>query len=219
MHLGQPRVGQVPALDPRADQRGDHPVHPVALPGGRRGVDDLLHVPGLDVLARHRADDRGGEPLAQPPLGVGVLAGPPVLDRQPVGVQVMGDQVRAGPLHVGRVGCQPLGDLLQLCGQLLLGRALALLPLAVLVNTARHGPRLSGRVDRNPVLQLDHRAGRGWPGGRPLARTRRAPGGRPSPAAAGRAAFRGPVVGILWGSWPAGADCAMGVPLFLRFRR
>ena len=53
-------------------------MDPVALPGGGRGVDDLLRVLGLDVLAGDRGDDRGGEPLAQPPLGVSVLARPPV---------------------------------------------------------------------------------------------------------------------------------------------
>src|ERR1035441_7593190 len=49
-----------------------------------RGVDDLLHVPGLDVLADDRVDDRGGEPLAQAALGMRVLAGPPILNREPV---------------------------------------------------------------------------------------------------------------------------------------
>jgi hypothetical protein len=38
-------------------------MHPRALPGGGRGADDLLHVPGLDVLAGHVADDRYSEPL------------------------------------------------------------------------------------------------------------------------------------------------------------
>jgi MFS family permease len=102
----------------------EHPAYSLAFPGSGSGVDDLLGVGGLDVLARDRVDDRGGEPLAQPPLGVGVLAGPPVLGRQPVRVQVMPDQVRAGPLHVRRVGLEPLPDLLQLLGQLRLGRAL-----------------------------------------------------------------------------------------------
>jgi hypothetical protein len=49
------------------------PVDPVAFPGCGRGVDDLLGVLGLDVLAGDRADDRSGEPHAQPPLGVSVL--------------------------------------------------------------------------------------------------------------------------------------------------
>jgi hypothetical protein len=40
----------------------------------------------------------------QPPLGVGVLAGSAVLHRQPVRVQLVRDQVRAGPLHVRRAG-------------------------------------------------------------------------------------------------------------------
>jgi hypothetical protein len=60
-------------------------VDPVAFPWGGGGVDDLLRVVGVDVLAGDRVDDRGGEPLAQSPLGVGVLAGPPLIDREPVG--------------------------------------------------------------------------------------------------------------------------------------
>jgi hypothetical protein len=52
--------GQVPALDPRRDERGEHPVDPVAFPGGGGGADDLLGVGGRDVLAGDRADDRGG---------------------------------------------------------------------------------------------------------------------------------------------------------------
>ena len=79
--------------------------------------------------------------------------------------QVIRDQVRARPLHVGRVGLQPLVDLLQLGGQLLLGRRLALLPLAVLVpDGPPAAPPPPGRVHRDPALQLDHRARRpGWP--------------------------------------------------------
>src|ERR1035437_7332021 len=49
-----------------------------------RGVDDLLHVPGLDVLADDRVDERGGVPLAQAAPGMRVLAGPPILNREPV---------------------------------------------------------------------------------------------------------------------------------------
>jgi hypothetical protein len=90
---------KVPALDPRRDQRGEHPVHPVAFPGRRRGIDDLLRVRGRDVLAGDCVDDRGGEPLAQPPLGMGVLAGPSLIDGQPVRIQVVRDQVRARPFH------------------------------------------------------------------------------------------------------------------------
>ena len=53
---------------------GQEPVQPLALPGGGRGADDPLHVAYGDVLAADRCDDRGGEPLAQLPLGLGVLA-------------------------------------------------------------------------------------------------------------------------------------------------
>ena len=82
VHLGQPRAGQVTALQARGDQRRDHAPDPVALPRRRGGVDELLHVPGRDVLAEDRVDDRGGEPLAQPALGMRVLAGPLPLDRR-----------------------------------------------------------------------------------------------------------------------------------------
>src|SRR5215472_11422557 len=102
----------------------------------------------------------GREPLAQPALGVGVLAGPPLVNREPVGVEVVGHQVRAGPFHLRRVGREPIGDILQLGGQLLLGRRLALLPLAVLVPDgpppAALGP---GRVECR-----DSRASRFRPG-------------------------------------------------------
>jgi len=105
---------------------------------------------GLDRAAFQeglaRVDDRRGEPLAQPALGVCVLAGPPLLDGEPVRVQVMGDEIRAGALHVRRVGLEPLGDLLQPGGQLLLAGSLALLPLATLVPDRP----ASGRVPRGP---------------------------------------------------------------------
>jgi hypothetical protein len=55
------------------DQEVAEPPNAVALPRRRGGVDDLLRVPGRDVLACHGADDRGGEPLAQPALGMRVL--------------------------------------------------------------------------------------------------------------------------------------------------
>ena len=135
-----------------------HPAYPLAFPGCRRGVDDLLGVPDLDVLAGDRADDRCGEPVAQPPLSVGMFAGRPVAHRQQVGVQVVGDQLRPGPFCVHRAGAKPLPDLLQLGGQLRLGRALPELPLPVLGE--HRPPRLPGgprRVHQDPELQLDHR--------------------------------------------------------------
>jgi hypothetical protein len=52
-----------------------------------------------------------------------VLAGPALPGRQPVRVEVIRDQVCAEPLRVHRVGPEPFGDLLQLDGQLRLGRA------------------------------------------------------------------------------------------------
>jgi hypothetical protein len=88
------------------------PAVRVPSPGGGGGVDDLLDVAGGDVLAGEGADDGGGEPLAQTLLGVGVLAGPLPVCGEPVRVQVVRDQVRAGPLHPGRSGGQPLDHLL-----------------------------------------------------------------------------------------------------------
>jgi hypothetical protein len=111
VHLFQPGAGQVPGGDPRGDHGRQAPVQPRALPRGGRGVDDLLHVGDPDVLAADRADDRGDEPLAQPALGIGVPAGPRPAGRVPVRAQVPGDQVRAGPFQVRRIGRQPLGDL------------------------------------------------------------------------------------------------------------
>jgi len=101
----------------------------------------------------------GGEPLAQPPLGVRVLAGPPLPGRQPVRVQVIRDQVRAGPLHVRGVGPESFGDLLQLGGQLRLSRALPEPALPVLgEHRTPWLPAGLGRVDEYPEVQLDHRA-------------------------------------------------------------
>jgi hypothetical protein len=159
VHFGQARAGEVAALDAGADHGGDHPVDPVAFPGGRRGVDDLLHVAGLDVLADDRVNDRGGEPGAQSALAIGMLARPPVLHRAAAGVQVVGDEVGAGPAHVRRVGPEPFGDFLQPGGQLVFAYGLAVLPLAVFVPD--RPPPVSveaGRVHRDPAVQLDHRA-------------------------------------------------------------
>ena len=157
VHLPQPRVGQVPAGDPGGDHGGQAPVQPGALARGGRGVDRLLHVGDLDVLAGDRGDDRGDEPLAQPPLGVGVLGRPRPAGRVPGGGQVPGDQVRAGPFQVRRVGGQPLGDLLQPGRQPVLGRRLALPPRAVLVpHRPPPAPRHPRRVHRHPALQLHH---------------------------------------------------------------
>ena len=200
-------------------------MDPVAFPGRRRGVDDLLGVLGLDVLAGDRGDDRGGEPLAQPALGICVPARPPVMDRESVRVEVVGDEGGAGPPHVRRVGLESLGDLLQLGGQLLLGRRLALLPLPVLVPDrtppAALGPR---RVHRDPALQLDHLAAA--PGCGASGATREDSGAGRALAFFGRPAARaapcGTVVGILWGSWPARAlACVIGIvslPAFMQVR-
>ena len=164
-------------------------THSADSPRRGRGVDDLPHVPGRDVLADDRADDRDGEPLAQPPLGVRVLA-----------------------LHVRRAGLQPLGDLPQPDGQLLLGRRLALLPLAVLMPDRPPAAVLvAGRVHGDAVLQLDDltAAPRGRTPGPRSREPGRSPGDRPMPARSPVRPCRGHVVGILT---TAGAACAMGIP-------
>jgi transposase len=74
VHLRKPGAGQVAAVHAGANQGGDHPLDPCALPGRRGGVDDRLQVGDLDVLAGDRADNRDREPLAQPALGVRVLS-------------------------------------------------------------------------------------------------------------------------------------------------
>ncbi|HEX3955355.1 MAG TPA: hypothetical protein VHZ03_01850 [Trebonia sp.] len=109
-----------------------------------------------DVLAGDRVDHRDGVPLAQTALGVGVFARPPVCHREPVRVEVPGDQVRAGPRRVRRTRGKTLPDLLQLRGELLPRDGLALLPLAVL-KPDRPPPAafLPGRVDGDPEVQFD----------------------------------------------------------------
>ena len=157
VHLFQPGAGQVPGRDPRRDDGRQAPAQPCALPRGGRGVDDLLHVGDPDVLAADRGDDRGDEPLAQPPLGIGVPAGPRPAGRMPVRAQVPGDQVRAGPLQVRRIGLQPLSHLGQLRRQLVLGHRLALPPPPGLVpHRPPPVPLPPRRVHRDPALQLHH---------------------------------------------------------------
>ena len=211
VHLPQPRISQVPALDARGHHGRQAPVQPLALAGGRRGADDLLHVTDRDVLAGDPGDDRGREPLAQPPLGISVPAGPPLAHRQPVGVQVVRDQVRAGPLHVRRPGPQPVGDLVQLGGQLRLGHRLPEPPPPVLgEHRPPRLPRLLRRVHQNPALRLHHHT-RGIADG--LAGV---------PAHAGRAA---PATGLLAPAWGtlsravAGQLCWICVDLGFRRRR
>jgi hypothetical protein len=173
-------------------------VDPVALACGGGGVDDLLRVVNRDVLAGDRADDRGGVPLAQTALGIGVLARLPVCHREPVRVEVPGNQVRAGPDHVRRTREKPLPDLLQLRGKLLLRDGLALLPLAVLVpHRPPPAPLVPGRVHGNLEFQLDNfpvtpGGGAGLDAGNP-ARCLRLCGNQFEGAAGGLAAGR------LWG--------------------
>ena len=74
VHLGQPGVNKVAAVQVSPDQGRDHPLDPAALARRGSGIDDGLGVPDLDVLAGDQADNRDSEPIAQPPLGIGVLA-------------------------------------------------------------------------------------------------------------------------------------------------
>lgn len=144
MHPGQPRADQYPPSIPALTGAEIIPWTRLPSPGVDGAVEDLLHVPGRDALADDRADDRDGEPLAQPPLGMPVLAGPLPLDRQPPRRQVERDQVRARPLQIRRAGGEPLSDLLQSGRELVLRRRLALTQLPFSYHTARHrspGPR------------------------------------------------------------------------------
>ena len=163
VHLLEPGAGQVPGRDPRGDHGRQAPAQPRALPRGGRGVDDALHVGDPDVLAADPRDDRGGEPLAQPALGIGVLAGPRPPGRVPVRGQVPGDQVRAGPLQARRISRQPLGHLGQLGGELVLGHRLALAPPPALVpHRPPPVPRPPRRVHRDPALHLHHHTTVRW---------------------------------------------------------
>ena len=86
-----------------------------------------------------------------------MLARPPIGHRKPVGVEVPGDQVRTGPCHVRRAHGEPLPDLLQLRGELLLGDGLALLLFAVLVPD-RPPPAafVPGRIHSDPEVKFDY---------------------------------------------------------------
>ena len=156
VHFRQPGVHQKPGVDSRRDERGNHPPDPVAFPCRRGGVDDLLHVPGLDVLAGDLPDHRDRVQHAQPALAMRVLARPPLGNREPVRGQVVGDEGGARLPHLRGIGFQPDLDLFQLGGQIVLGRRLALLPLAVFVPDRPPEASLgAGRVDRDAALQLD----------------------------------------------------------------
>ena len=145
-----------------------------------------------------------------------MLAGPAVLRRQPVGVQVVRDQVRAGPFHVRRAGRQPLGDLLQLGGQLRLGRALPVPALPVLGED--RPPRLPVRLRGYTTIpnpssitgrsgcRADSRASplmRGPPGGRLACR---GPAGNRDPR------FGAGCVTSVLILVRASAACAIGIP-------
>ena len=102
-------------------------------------------------------DDRQGEPVAQPTLGVGVPARPPVTDRKPIRIEVMGDEGCPGLPHARRFSSEPLRDLRQLGSELLLTAGFALLPLAGLVpDRAPPAALRPRRIHRDPALKLDH---------------------------------------------------------------
>ena len=72
-------LARYPPSIPAATRAEIIPVHPVALPGVGAALTICCMCPVLMSWQIDRADDRVGEPLAQPPLGVRVLAGPPPL--------------------------------------------------------------------------------------------------------------------------------------------
>jgi hypothetical protein len=95
---------RVPASIPTVTRAGIIRLTRSAFPRRRRGIDSPLHMPGLDVLAGDRVQDRGHEQRAQPSLGMRVLPRPALLNREAVRVQVVGDQGRARLLHARGVG-------------------------------------------------------------------------------------------------------------------
>ena len=130
------------------------------------------------------------------------------------GVQVMRDQVRARPNHARRAGREPLGDLLQLGGQLRLGRALPVPPLAVL--GADRPPRPGS--SRAGYTMMPYPSSMTSPPPRVAARPSRSRGPGQGRAAGLRPPRRagGLASGRLWGFCgdleTAGAACAMRVP-------
>ena len=73
--FGQATPGPVPTLRPEPG-----PAKTMPAP---RGAPRTARRSGA-VLAGDGADDRGGEPIAQPALGMGVLTGPPLVDGEAV---------------------------------------------------------------------------------------------------------------------------------------
>jgi hypothetical protein len=221
VHLLEPGAGQVPGRDPRGDHGRQAPAQPRALPRGGRGVDDALHVGQADVLAGNPADDRGGEPLAQPALGVGVLAD----HARPVGCR-SADRYQAirsapGRSRPGASAASRSATLASLAASLSSATASHWRRRPPSYHTARHRSparragytvippststttRPSPRVTARPVPAAKAE--------RPVRRGRAAvAAGQVTPARDGCGFF----VGILART---GADCAMEVPLLLRF--
>ena len=67
-----------------ADQSGDHPADPVTLPQERCGVDDPLHMVGLDVLTGDSGDDRGRFMFGASARSRSVTSPPPRVAARPV---------------------------------------------------------------------------------------------------------------------------------------
>jgi hypothetical protein len=63
--LGEPRVGQVAAFYAHVDPGGQHSGNLGSFACRRGGVDDLLRVACLDVLAGELCENRGGVNAAQ----------------------------------------------------------------------------------------------------------------------------------------------------------
>jgi short chain dehydrogenase len=149
----------------RSPHRGAELIEEITANGGRAEfvpMDLDGSVQACSALAAEATRLLGGG------IDIGVLARPPVLDRQAVGVKIVRDEVGTGPAHVQGVRLGPLGDLLELGCELVLRSGLALLPLASLVPHRPPPAALgSGRVEGDPALQLDDpaaAAGGGAPG-------------------------------------------------------
>jgi hypothetical protein len=168
-----------------------------------------------------------GRRQASPLFAIAALRSPAVQFRGRIAFHARADEGRDHPphpglIHVRGVGLEPLPDLLELGGQLLLVRRVTLLPLAVfLPDSPPAAVLLPGRVHGDPVVQLDDFSA--TPGGRATGPAvtdptrRRENGARPDGAPRWLAGRR------LWGTVGilevADTACAMKLSRFLRCRR
>lgn len=88
----------------------------LAFPVGKSYLQDVVRARNGGATRANVARARGQPPQGpcRRTLGVGVLARPPVADRQTIEIEVVRDEVAAGPPHVRGVGLRPLDDLLEL---------------------------------------------------------------------------------------------------------